>query len=1440
VTYVNTSDNPSGLDRTVTIIANDGAANSTPVTDTIHVTPVDDAPVTSAGGTLSYLENQIATAIDPTVTVSDVDSANMASATVKITGNYVNGQDVLGFTTQNGITGSFDALTGTMNLTGSSSLANYQAALDSVTYFNSSDNPSGADRTVSYTVNDGTLDSNISASTIHVTPVNDAPVVTFGAITGFSEPPNGTPAANSTPVTIAPNLTISDAEGNNLTSATFVLTDLKPSDALSVSGHAGSSGDIGGIHFDISSTASTETVTLTGTDTIAHYNAVLDLVQFNNTSENPDTTARAYTVTAIDDGGTANGGNNTGTANTTETVTAVDDAPTASVPADSSIGTAFSHTNLAISGLSVADVDSGSGNVTATISANNASLTFNTAGLASFTNNDSHTVTLTGTVAQVNTALATLTYNSDDGFTGSDAVTLNVNDNGHTGTGGPLSSGNQTFHVGVVPQVFYIDNSAGGSANLGTQADPFTSIAAFNTANPAGSGDYVVLEHGTGTYSEANGINLANGVNLIGGSQTLQFTNPVTSQVVTANVGSGTDPTIKLTAGSADNAIDLLAGTTGHTIAHVNVDTTLGSGMGISDDGNNVGTVAISNIVVNTASGTGISFTHGGTVNTTGTNSISSTSGTALDVENTTIGPNNLTFQSISSGSASNSSADGIILVNTGTSGGLHVTGVGTTASSGGTIQHKTGADGSSTQGAGIFLNNTKDVELADMQLNDFSNFAIRGNSVTGFTLDHTVINGDSGTSNSLSDPLASFANVGEDAIRLTNLLGSGSITNSNISGGYTNTILVENNTGTLNRLTIDHSTIGGRTDNGTGMNDGINFQADTGSTAMNLTVTNSALTTARANLIAVTNQPGTQVDAKFDNNTLTNNHPLTVSGGTAVDFAGLGGMTFDISNNTFDMHAANGGTGIKSHVIEVNKGSGSGTSTFDGTIAGNTIGVAGTAHSGSGIGSNDIDINSQDNGTFTLLVQNNILTHYDTAGIQISQIAGSSTVNATVVGNTTSNGDSNAFAGLYVVAGSGLAGDSGVVNLKVGGTGTERNDFSNGDPANGSDVFLQVTPGSTSTMNLTKGVSSSSDPIQVVKDNNLNPSTTAVATSGTINLVSSTPPLPLLAAPGGVQASSPTSGEMHLTQSELDSVVAAAIAQWAAAGASASEIAALHATTFSVADLSGSIIGEEFSPAHITVDTDAAGHGWFIDPTPSDNFEFTHALNAAGTDLLTDPTNAAAGHLDLLTTVSHEMGHVLGLPDSTSPSAVNDLMYISLVDGERRLPDAVDVAQANATSQQNLTPAVSIGPATAPAVAVSAANVTLDAGHGGGTLVGTSGSDTFRFANVDVHAATPPPITHVADYSFAQGDTFDFSALTSPLHASSVSDALVVRALEDPSGSFATLQVNTGDCSLGLKVSNWVNVAQIDGAHAGDQIDVLVDSQSAVHHAQIHVDLLV
>ena len=155
------------------------------------MTGSNDAPVLAAnGGSLSYTENHTATAIDTALTASDLDSPNLTGATVSISVNFVPGQDVLGFTTQNGITGSFDQATGVLTLTGSATVAQYQAALRSVTYFNSSDTPSGATRTISYQVDDGSGSnhlSNVVTATVSLTPVNDAPTAGTGSATVSEE-----------------------------------------------------------------------------------------------------------------------------------------------------------------------------------------------------------------------------------------------------------------------------------------------------------------------------------------------------------------------------------------------------------------------------------------------------------------------------------------------------------------------------------------------------------------------------------------------------------------------------------------------------------------------------------------------------------------------------------------------------------------------------------------------------------------------------------------------------------------------------------------------------------------------------------------------------------------------------------------------------------------------------------------------------------------------------------------------------------------------------------------------------------------------------------------------------------------------------------------------------------------------------------------------------
>ncbi len=118
---------------------NTTAFSSATDTASITVNPVNDAPVLNAnGGGLTYTQGQAASPVNSALTLSDIDSPNLSSATVSITANFQSGVDVLGFTSQHGITGSFNSTTGALTLTGSASVADYQDALRSVTYSNSS------------------------------------------------------------------------------------------------------------------------------------------------------------------------------------------------------------------------------------------------------------------------------------------------------------------------------------------------------------------------------------------------------------------------------------------------------------------------------------------------------------------------------------------------------------------------------------------------------------------------------------------------------------------------------------------------------------------------------------------------------------------------------------------------------------------------------------------------------------------------------------------------------------------------------------------------------------------------------------------------------------------------------------------------------------------------------------------------------------------------------------------------------------------------------------------------------------------------------------------------------------------------------------------------------------------------------------------------------
>ena len=110
--------------------------------------------------------------------------------------------------------------------------------------------------------------------------------------------------------------------------------------------------------------------------------------------------------------------------------------------------------------------------------------------------------------------------------------------------------------------------------------------------------------------------------------------------------------------------------------------------------------------------------------------------------------------------------------------------------------------------------------------------------------------------------------------------------------------------------------------------------------------------------------------------------------------------------------------------------------------------------------------------------------------------------------------------------------------------------------------------------------------------------------------------------------------------------------------------MSAASGVTLSFENLPGTAVGETTSTgstATITLDTNAAGHGWFIDSTPSDNSEYLPTSDA--NVWIAKAGSGAEGKMDMLSVLLHEYGHALGFEHSANTA---DFMSTSLVAGEK------------------------------------------------------------------------------------------------------------------------------------------------------------------------------
>src|SRR5262249_38368195 len=310
--------------RTITWVLNDGAGSNT--LSTVQTTTVDIANeppfLTSVAPSVTFTQGNTLT-LSPSITVTDFDSANLASATVHVTsGAFAGDGDVLSATAVGNITVSYNAASETLTLTGTDTLAHYQQVLDSVK-FQSGSNPtntgSNSTRVVSWVVNDGNASLGLSAeqdTTITIIPLEAPPTLpTVATSAAFTE--------NGAAVTLSANLSVSDPDSTIITSATVSIaggTFANDGDVLTANTASTS--------ITASYNSTTETLILIGADSLAHYKQVLDSVTFNEPGQDNPTNfgsdpTRTVTWVVKDDFNAAST-----PATTTVSITAINDAPT--------------------------------------------------------------------------------------------------------------------------------------------------------------------------------------------------------------------------------------------------------------------------------------------------------------------------------------------------------------------------------------------------------------------------------------------------------------------------------------------------------------------------------------------------------------------------------------------------------------------------------------------------------------------------------------------------------------------------------------------------------------------------------------------------------------------------------------------------------------------------------------------------------------------------------------------------------------------------------------------------------------------------------------------------------------------------------------------------------------------------------------------------------
>ena len=593
--------------------------------DAVHVRPT----VATSAGSAAWVEGSGPVPFDNGLSVSDLDSLTLVGATVRITSNHVPGQDKLGFTNQLGITGTDDSGTGVLTLTGSASVADYQTALRSVTYENSSDAPSTTTRTLSVQVTDPTsLPSNTGTRDLTLTATNDTP--TLATSSGSTVYDDGDP-----PVAVDPGLTLTDADDSSLQGAAVrVSQNFEPGDELLFTDQSGITGT-----YD----SGTGVLTLTGSASPADYQAALRSVQFEHTG-GPVAPSKTIEFTVTD-----------GHGESTPATKVVGEHPPPVATNDSynAVGNTgrFVGTNR----------PAGEAGWETSGSVLDNDTNVHSPGSPLHAEPQTDAATALGGRVTINDD-GTFTYQPEAGDTGTDGFTYRVCDDSPCNSG-TVTNATGTVNITLVGEVWYVKNDAAGAGD-GTSHTPFDTLVEGEASSGANDTTFVydgdntttgydsgyALNAGERLIGEVAGLSIdpdgggsLNTVALLGATPGAYPTLTVSNEdVVDLDDGNEVRGFTLDPQGTGGGIAGAAADTGGGTIADVRVlDTgTAGTQPGVELD-TTTGTFNFQDLIVSTNGAAAVSLDNSGTARfaDAGTISLTASGAPGLDVAGTSMGP---------------------------------------------------------------------------------------------------------------------------------------------------------------------------------------------------------------------------------------------------------------------------------------------------------------------------------------------------------------------------------------------------------------------------------------------------------------------------------------------------------------------------------------------------------------------------------------------------------------------------------------------------------------------------------------------------------------------------------------------------------------------------------------------------------------------------------